>query len=84
MQIGKIGNLMIGVMIGLILLGVGMLIGGPMLMRGFDATVNATNASQFTLLQTIGKMGPGLIILGVVLTVAFGVFLGVKSLKSNT
>ncbi len=75
---------MIGVMIGLILLGVGMLIGGPMLMQGFDATVNATNASQFTLLQTIGKMGPGLIILGVVLTVAFGVFLGVKSLKSNT
>ena len=83
MSIGKIGNLMIGVMIGLILLGVGMLIGGPMLMQGFDATVNATNASQFTLLQTIGKMGPGLIILGVVLTVAFGVFLGVKSLKSN-
>ena len=83
MQIGKIGNLMIGVMIGLILLGVGMLIGGPMLMQGFDATVNATNASQFTLLQTIGKMGPGLIILGVVLTVAFGVFLGVKSLKSS-
>jgi hypothetical protein len=83
MNIGKIGNLMIGVMIGLILLGVGMLIGGPMLMQGFDATVNATNASQFTLLQTIGKMGPGLIILGVVLTVAFGVFLGVKSLKSD-
>ncbi len=83
MSIGKIGNLMIGVMIGLILLGVGMLIGGPMLMQGFDATVNATNASQFTLLQTIGKMGPGLIILGVVLTVAFGVFLGVKSLKSS-
>jgi hypothetical protein len=80
---GNLAGKMVGIMIALILLGIGMLIGGPMLMQGFDATINATNASQFTLVETIGKMGPGLIILGVVFTVAFTVFMGIKMGKKG-
>ncbi len=65
-------------MIAFIFVGVGLLVGGPLMMQGFDATVNATNASSFTMLQTIAKIGPALIVLGFIIMVAIGAFLGIK------
>jgi ABC-type antimicrobial peptide transport system permease subunit len=65
-------------MIAFIFVGIGLLVGGPTMMQGFDATVNATNASQFTALQTIGKFGPAIILLGFIIMVGVGAFLGIK------
>jgi hypothetical protein len=65
-------------MIAFIFVGIGLLVGGPTMMQGFDATVNATNASQFTALQTVGKFGPTIIILGFIIMVGVGAFLGIK------
>lgn len=65
-------------MIAFVFVGIGLLVGGPTMMQGFDATVNATNASQFTALQTIGKFGPAIILLGFIIMVGVGAFLGIK------
>lgn len=65
-------------MIAFIFVGIGLLVGGPTMMQGFDATVNATNASQFTALQTIGKFGPGIILLGFIIMVGVTAFLQIK------
>ena len=65
-------------MIAFVFVGIGLLVGGPTMMQGFDATVNATNASSFTALQTIGKFGPAIILLGFIIMVGVGAFLGIK------
>jgi hypothetical protein len=77
MNSGIIKGLIIA-MIAFIFVGIGLLVGGPTMMQGFDATVNATNASSFTALQTIGKFGPGIILLGFIIMVGVTAFLGIK------
>jgi len=62
----------------LIIVGVGVAVGGPIMMEGFDATINATNASTFTGLQSTAKAGPTLIILGIIIGVAVVGFLGIQ------
>lgn len=68
-------------MIAFIFVGIGILVGGPIMLQGFDASVNATNASAFTAFQTIAKFGPALIILGFIVMVAIGAFMGIKMSK---
>jgi hypothetical protein len=65
-------------MIAFIFVGIGVLVGGPIMLQGFDASINATNASTFTAFTTIAKFGPALIILGFIVMVAIGAFLGIK------
>jgi ABC-type antimicrobial peptide transport system permease subunit len=65
-------------MIAFIFVGIGVLVGGPIMLEGFDASINATNASTFTAFTTIAKFGPALIILGFIVMVAIGAFLGIK------
>lgn len=64
--------------IAFIFVGIGLTVGGPTMVSGFDAVINATNASSMTALQTIGKFGPGLILLGFIVTVAIVGFMGIK------
>jgi hypothetical protein len=65
-------------MIAFIFVGIGVLVGGPIMLQGFDASINATNASTFTAFTTIAKFGPALIMLGFIVMVAIGAFLGIK------
>ncbi len=74
---GAVKGLVIA-MIAFIFVGIGTLIGGPIMLQGFDASVNATNATAFTSFQTIAKFGPALIFLGFIVMVAIGAFLGIK------
>lgn len=65
-------------MIAFIFVGIGLLVGGPTMLQGFDATYNATNASVFTAFQTVTKFGPTIIILGFIIMVGVVAFLGIK------
>lgn len=65
-------------MIAFIFVGIGLTVGGPTMVSGFDSIINATNASSMTALQTIGKFGPGLILLGFIVMVGVVAFLGIK------
>lgn len=69
---------LVGILVAFVLLGIAFLVGGPTMMQGFDAMVNATNASQFTAFQTIAKFGPALIVLGIIIAIAFVGFMGIK------
>lgn len=69
-------------MIAFIFVGIGLTVGGPTMVSGFDSIINATNASTMTALQTIGKFGPGLILLGFIVMVGVVAFLGIK-INSN-
>ncbi len=65
-------------MIAFIFVGIGLTVGGPTMVQGFDSIINATNASTMTALGTIGKFGPGLILLGFIVMVGVVAFLGIK------
>lgn len=69
-------------MIAFIFVGIGLTVGGPTMVSGFDSIINATNASTMTALGTIGKFGPGLILLGFIVMVGVVAFLGIK-INSN-
>lgn len=65
-------------MIAFIFVGIGLLVGGPTMLQGFDETIHATNASTFTAFQTVGKFGPTIILLGFIIMVGVGAFMGIK------
>ncbi len=65
-------------MIAFIFVGIGLTVGGPTMVSGFDSIINATNASSMTALGTIGKFGPGLILLGFIVMVGVVAFLGIR------
>lgn len=79
----KIGMVGAGVMVMLILVGIAFLVGGPIMMEGFDATIHSTNATSFTLVQTFGKLGPGLIIGGCVGVIIVALFVAAMSAKKK-
>jgi len=59
-----------------ILVGIAMQFGPPML-EGFEAMRTATNVSEYTSLDTVISAGPTLILLGFIMAVGLGGFMGI-------
>lgn len=80
---GSVITTVILMVIAFIMIGVGLSIGGPLMLTGFDTMINATNASTFTGFTTTAKAGPTLIILGFIIAIAVVGFLGIKVASSK-
>lgn len=59
-----------------LLLGIAMNF-GPTMLEGFESMRTAANVSEYTALEDVVESGPSLILLGFIITVAIGGFMGI-------
>lgn len=75
---GKIVKVSLSVGIGFLLLGLMLSIGAGPFLDGWTALRSNGNASLYTGFVTVASAGPTLIVLGIILTVAIGGYMGIK------
>lgn len=72
-------ELLVGVVVAAVcflLLGIAMNF-GPTMLEGFESMRTAGNVSEYTALEDVITSGPSLILLGFIITVAIGGFMGI-------
>lgn len=66
-----------------VILGIGLSIGGPTMLAGFEDMRTDPSAGNYTSFVTIVQAGPTLILLGLLIAVAIVGFLGIKMAKGK-
>lgn len=69
--------------IALIVVGIGVAIGGPTMLTGFEAMRTDASIGNYTSLSTIVTSGPTLILLGFIIAIAVVGFLGIKVARAG-
>ncbi len=86
-QVGAATSSLISVIvvmaIALIVVGIGIAIGGPTMLTGFETMRTNAAIGNYTSLSTIVTSGPTLILLGFIIAIAVVGFLGIKVARAG-